>query len=401
MPAARTAVEGKLKDSNKKTEKEKRKTMSKKQLPYIILAIALALVALLANTQTVAAAPVQPPVTIEITANDPAPDCTNVNVWTSEIRLVLVCIMMRVDTSGSTYTPPQQQNPPPAGAQNPNLGVTDCATAEGNLATGTGTKADPVIYTDAWLHDLCYAWTNGHTGAKFIQVPGPAALQMGEATGPIRMVYVPSGLVYTGWTQGGWRYVTDAALLNQWKVESLEVGRYGLICGYSRNNRLFVPAYKWDGTQEVRDQTLDCEIPLSQLLGTTYGNTNTYVQPSSQNNPPAANNSGNNTGQSQQSQVGNQNAVKYVTLVKFEYGGTYYCGARAENAQFPSGYRHIEEHPDEPDYTSWLYKSGANSLSGFCSDSPSPHGAASGSTWTTVLVVAPNTLKPVSFPLAR
>ncbi len=251
------------------------------------------------------------------------------------------------------------------------LGLTNCAEAE-KVTTGTGTVADPLIYPDGYAHDLCWASAGNGTGAKYIRVRGPAALQMGEFTGPARMVYVPSGTTFTGWTQGGWAYVSDEALLAQWKVEDLNVGRLGLICGYIKNTRLWAPAFRWDGNKEVRDTTLDCPYTVQQLLSGNYGGVSVTPAPASAN---------------------------VTEIFKIEVNGSFYCGARLEGAVYPAGYRHIETYPAE---NSWLTNVGDNSLttSGFCKGQPvrADGQPASQTAWKTALVDASG-LHETQFPM--
>jgi hypothetical protein len=145
-------------------------------------------------------------------------------------------------------------------------GITNCATMEQGLIhelgydqvskANIGSEQYPIRYS-SWVGDLCFGWASGGTGAKYIIMAGPAALQMGGNTGPTRMVRVPAGTTFTGWTQGGWRYTTDQALLAQWHGQG--EADSGLICGYETAMGVAIPAFLWDGLSEVRDTSLDCK----------------------------------------------------------------------------------------------------------------------------------------------
>lgn len=258
-------------------------------------------------------------------------------------------------------------------------GMTDCAEAE-KATTGVGTVADPLIYPDGYAHDLCWSSAGNGTGAKYIRVRGPAALQMGEFTGPVRMVYVPSGTTFTGWTQGGWAYISNDALLAQWKIESLDVGRFGLICGYSRNLKLTVPAFEWDGSKEVRNEDLDCPYTVTQLLDGDYGAVSATPVPGATMAPAV-------TGFGYEA---------YPEIFKVEVAGEYYCGARANSATYPTGTRQIETRPKSAGDGDYLLDGGSSGMSpttGFCKGN-SPGGGP----WTTVLLENDG-YNPVNFPL--
>lgn len=257
-------------------------------------------------------------------------------------------------------------------------GVTDCVYAE-TLTKGKGTVEDPLVYPDGWVHDLCWARAGNGTGAKYIVISGPVALQNGEATGPVRMILVLSGKKFTGWTQGGWGYTTDTAMLAQWSPENVAMDKLGLICGYSKALKLTVPAYRWDGTKENRDVTLDCPYSVTALFST---NLVSMTPMPMQTTVPTT-----KTGYDFKS---------YPEIFKVENNSTFYCGARANDAKFPNGTRIIETWQKNAGDGDFLLDGGANGLSsnkGFCKGD-----APNNKPWTTALL-EPNRFKTVTFPL--
>lgn len=282
-------------------------------------------------------------------------------------------------------------------------GTTDCACMEqwldqqlmsqyGITDSGLlGTESYPLVYPASWLHDTCYAKSSGGTGAKFVQVQGPVALQMGEATGPFRMLLVPQGLIYTGWTQGGWFYTNDLAMHKQWMPEAQGSWQQlaadlnlGLICGYMWNNGEFAPAFRWNGTEEVRDESLDCPLPWppSGTTTTTQASGNVQTVP-------------------QVGGIAGFDADTYPEIFKYELDGTYFCGARNVNAQYPAGYRHIETHPKWSSDGNYLHDGSSNGMgpNAFCGGSPSEHGAPAGTPWTTGMLETDG-FHLASFPLS-
>lgn len=261
-------------------------------------------------------------------------------------------------------------------------GKTNCECIEEYLS-GTGTITDPIVYPDWYLHDLCFAKAGQGTGAKYITVSGPTALQMGEATGPARMVFIPAGETFKGWTQGGWSYTTNVAMMAQWMPENVESGLYGLICGYERNLGLQVPAYIWDGTKEVRDTSLDCPLKTAPI------STPAPVSQVPETQLPVA--------EAQEAKVTTEEDwVLYPEIFKIEIDGLFYCGARAKNASFPEETRIIEPFPKGSFDGNYLHDSSSSGMgrNAFCGGT-----AENGKPWTMILLETDGGIYPAEFPL--
>ena len=96
-------------------------------------------------------------------------------------------------------------------------------------------------------------------------------------------------------------------------------------------------------------------------------------------------------------------STNYPTIFKGQMGDVFYCGALAVDAQFPEGFKTIEEWPKVEGDGNFLHASASNeySMAAFCSgDTPEKYFAPSGTMWTTVLLETTGFDK-VTFPLLK